>query len=228
MPTLFLHFGYTKTGTTFLQKEIFPKIPETHYLDKPNIDLIPQELPGDGIFRRLFAASPEIWPVHGNEILTSLGIDNLEHVLVSDESVFEMTQTYQLIAAHLAALVRHYCGGIKIILTIRRQDKKLASLYAERSSKVKGACQHHFEQWIRYLVSTVYGYYGEGLRGIMMDYKLMHATLSSVLPSASILMLPYEMMKQNLMSFSEELLSFISIDMDPATLVEKAKQGGKI
>lgn len=197
MPKLFLHIGYTKTGTTYLQKEVFTQIPDFHYLDKPSLDLIPQELSGDGIFRRFFAAAPAIWSEHGRDLLSTLNIGTYPHTLVSDESVSEMTQTLPMITAHLRELRKLFEGEIRVIFTIRRQDHKLASLYAQLSHQFDEASQEHFEAWALDIVETPGGYYGEGHRGIMLDYDAMYSALSDVLPPKHILMLPSELLRSD-------------------------------
>lgn len=82
MSSLFLHVGYHKTGTTFLQKEIFPNIP-LKCITHPEVKHDKKR----SKMRKLFNYSPNIWSSRvGIDALSSIkGIERHDNLLLSSE-----------------------------------------------------------------------------------------------------------------------------------------------
>jgi len=57
VPTLFIHIGPGKTGTTFLQKKVLPHISSAETLALPHVQVSSEEI----VFGHLFCYSPQIW-----------------------------------------------------------------------------------------------------------------------------------------------------------------------
>lgn len=58
--SLYLHIGLPKTGTTFLQDEVLPRLRSLHFLCKPRTEVIEGVYPMHGAVRRLFDRSPAV------------------------------------------------------------------------------------------------------------------------------------------------------------------------
>ncbi len=113
----------------------------------------------------------------------------------------------------------------KVLLTLRRQDTKLASGYAQMSNRVKGASQSHFEAWITDLVVNPLGYYMGG--GMKLNYFLWWKELEAVLGEENMLFLPFELLQENKNAFLKRWLQFLDVaDMD-RILHASRKSGGK-
>ncbi|MCS3628945.1 hypothetical protein GGP53_002824 [Salinibacter ruber] len=84
--SIYIHIGPGKTGTTFLQKRVIPKIQSVGCVVKPEVVI------GNGIsikFRDLFDLSPKVWKIWGDRIFGGLGGNkkngNGADLLISDE-----------------------------------------------------------------------------------------------------------------------------------------------
>lgn len=117
-----------KTGTSFLQKYVFPYLDNIYYLDlsKPEYSIL---------FRDFFFKNLTIYTVASvkQELHQLIEKINKNKILISDESWFGST----LGGSHFNFSNNYYLSKIlielfpdaKIILTIRRQDKWLESMY---------------------------------------------------------------------------------------------------
>jgi hypothetical protein len=103
------------------------------------------------------------------------------------------------------------CGfsETKVLLTVRRQDTKLASGYAQLSNRVRGASQAHFEDWVRQIVSDRAGYYMAG--GVKLDYLLWWEKVAEALGSEHVFVLPFELLQENTAEFLSQWLQFLDV-----------------
>ena len=193
MSTLFIHAGPAKTGTTFLQQVVLPKVRSVRTLVTPTV-----KLGGKSIqFGNLFNFSPKVWADSGGGAFSSL-IENKkvgENLVISDEYVCKglafpqpmipgqaqelgpmgwmngQTDTCSM-AAHLQELSDIAAdwgfSDVEVIATARRQDTRIASSYAQVSNRVLGASQKNFEKWAYYLTKSPIGYYKGG--GMNLNY----------------------------------------------------------
>lgn len=88
----YLHIGLPKTATTYLQRQIFPRITGIHYLGKPkDVSFLGSKATGHGVVGRCFKQSALIWDELGDEIFQNLlphetdGADR--PVLLSEEDI---------------------------------------------------------------------------------------------------------------------------------------------
>src|SRR5690625_4147639 len=93
--SLYLHAGLPKTGTTFIQRNVFPKIRSVQCIPNPRTSLFEPRYPWDAALRSIFARAPLVWDHVGVELLKEIiPDDNVqsagESVLVSDESVLTL------------------------------------------------------------------------------------------------------------------------------------------
>lgn len=98
---------------------------------------------------------------------------------------------------------------VKVLLTVRRQDERLASSYAQVSDRVIGASQENFEQWICHLTGDEAGFHFGG--GQKLDYHLWWKTMVEVLGERNVLFLPFELLRENQSVFLKRWLKFIGV-----------------
>jgi len=110
-----VHVGYHKTGTTFLQNEVFPFIEGVNYVDFNECAIK---------FRKIYRSTTlEFKSYNTEEFGISLGSLYSFEDLIGEMGIG--TYNYE-IASRLKAV-----GFKKIIITIRRQDKMVESIYRQ-------------------------------------------------------------------------------------------------
>ncbi len=217
VPSLVLHIGLPKTGTTFLQKEFFPRLRSVRFLDKPKSDVV-RERPGPayGILDRCFKRSALLWQEYGDVVLGDLlGATRGEFrpdgtVLVSDEGISTAGRRPCLLRAHLEQLRRKASEwgfrDVRVICTVRRQDQWLGSHYAQLSHRFRGASQQTFEEFVAAYLDPEIGYYREG---ILLDYAVLRDHLVGALDEDNVLMLPYELFDGDRSSYLRSVIRFL-------------------
>lgn len=238
-PTFFLHIGPPKTATTFLQEEILQRVQSAVCRIKPDVKVGNEEIRfadlflrspeiwrgiGENVLSNLAGkefdknlivsdegvyggvASPQPWipswiPSWGQSHRVAI------HRQTSGQPA---PSTFAL---HLDELksVATACGfsKTKVLMTLRRQDTKLASSYAQLSNRVRGASQSHFEEWVRHLVQSPLGYYMEG--GVKLDYLYWWKKITKVLCKENVLFLPFEILETHPEEFLEQWLGFLEV-----------------
>lgn len=214
--SLYLHAGLPKTGTTFIQRNVFPKIRSVQCISNPRTSLFEPRYPWDAALRSIFARAPLVWDHVGVELLRDIVPDDNvqsagESVLVSDESVFTLatpTDVEKHIDGFRRAAQSLGFTDVRVILSLRRQDQWLASLYAQKSHRFSGASQKHFETWVSDLTDPRRAYYSEGQIG---NYLALYHAIEKIVGSDNILILVYEEMVGDAIQFYERLCRFIRI-----------------
>lgn len=223
MSTLYLHLGIPKTGTTFLQKVLFPTLSDICYLSREEINAFLKDRTIDTLFRY----SPSLWQNDDKAkgLIAWIAQNAGGHpVLISEECIHggqfppESKQPFNddkadrarrdgydvcTLARHVAEIQRqcakHGYPDVKAIVTVRRQDTKLASSYAEISSSLRNASQEDFEQWIRRLLSDKHFYRRSGAS--KLNYDWFHECLVRELGEENVFFLPYESLKTSPLSY---------------------------
>ena len=117
------------------------------------------------------------------------------------------------LTSHLERLQTHSSrfgyGKIKVLITTRRQDTKLASGYAQVSNRVRGASQKSFEKWVRYLTNDPLGYSAAG--GAKLDYFEWWRSISGIVGKENMFLLPFELLKQDSREFLWKWLEYIDV-----------------
>lgn len=224
MPVLYVHIGLPRTGTTFIQNSVFPRVESIDYFMKPRLDA-----EGEVNFASLFKRSPYLWNDIGGKVLKETfkgrsGMTEEKDVLVSSEVFtegislpgrpFEGVKTDpHLVGGHMRG-VRNAAtelgfGRTRVIVGVRRQDTWLASRYALNSSRVRRASQEDFEKWVRYILNPLSGYYKGG--GFKLNYYELRRNLVSCLGRDNVLFMPLELLKEDLESYLERLFGFLGV-----------------
>jgi len=227
--TLFLHLGMSKTATTYLQTEVFPELEGVDFFDQPRTDRI-EGGPFQGLFARAFKRSPAVWARAGDQLLADLfegkePRSEATDVLISDQSAGPAmweTGPYAgpnwererkdpfFLRTHLEALKEAIAGWgfdeLCVLLIVRRQDEWIASKYAQRSDRILHASQAHFEERLAYYLDPERGYLADG---IVLDYALLRAQLVRAVGTDNVLILPYELLETDPLSFLKRVVDFL-------------------
>lgn len=179
---IYLHIGLPKTGTTYWQYMVFPKIRGIEFIHRSRGDVAVREInrilralhhEGEnhevegwrGRIARLIGQAQPIGPRQGlREGFDALfgaspdGEDRLlscENISLTSDGFWNgRVATPKEVAAQLSAMDRQWGGGrVRIILTTRQPDTWLASRYAESSKDFAAFCNADFAQRAEALLS---------------------------------------------------------------------------
>lgn len=241
---LYLHLGLPKTGSTFLQREVFPLLDGIGYYEKPKTDLVEGAFPWSGAFRNFFRLSPAIWDELGRELFEEVfgpkGSNRARPVLVSDENVAVNMSNDKNYLAPRRALDGHSryewrdhlvkirkmaldwgFSSVNVLLSTRRQDHFFASGYAQTSDRRPGASQADFERVVARRISKREDYY---LDGIQVDYALLYDLTVEALGEKHMCVLPYELMREDLASFLRHWFEFLQCAEEGEHIIKQVVQ----
>lgn len=239
MRDIVFHIGLPKTGSSWLQQHVFPRLDSVRYIGGGKAAV-------DGMDGRhaheAFWAHPGIWRERHPELVRAfLGLDasaemhDSERALISrgtiscpkvfvPQSGLERDCPERL-GEHLEAFQRaaNHQGIDRVCVfgVFRRQDTWYGSRYAQHSNRIIGAGQEHFERSVRSLIGPDYerlGAYG--------DYERMRNYLVAALGEENVLLLPYELLTVDPARFMREMLRFLGSNMAADELVDAGSSGG--
>jgi hypothetical protein len=232
-PTLYLHIGLPKTGTTYLQKEVFPRFRSIDYLDKPLSDVV-RGSPGPvyGILDRCFKRSAALWDEFGDAVFAELtGREKADpprrSLLISDEGMGISGRKPFLLQTHLMAVRRKAAEwgypSVKVLCSFRRQDQWLGSNFSQVSDRVAGACQDAFEAYVEETLDPGRQYYDTG---IVLDYRLLFERLCDALGRENVWMHPYEHFVEDGQAYVDRVAAFLEVPPVPLRANGASRNGG--
>jgi hypothetical protein len=213
MTDVYLHVGFPKTGTTFLQEYCLPHLRGIHVVTLRNFST------PTGVTERLWrvtAGYPLFVDMDENRAAMDRflrGIDE-DKVLISSErlagtGLWGFRDNFQV-----TDCLRRLLPAAKIILTIRRQDDFLESLYRQ-------AVRNHFDvpidTYLNYVRHEFIDWYRPPLAfpSINVWHFNYHAYVQNYIAAfgrSNVLVLPYEMLRRDPPRFHAGLAAFMGID----------------
>lgn len=222
MPTprrLYLHIGLPKTGTTFLQKEVFHRLASVQFLEKPRSALFRGTYDREyGVLDRCFKRSVLVWRERGDEVFQELlrSASEPKDLLISDEGIGTAARKPHSFRAHLEAFTQKALewgfSSVRVFCTVRRQDQWLASHYAQISDRIPGASQASFEAFVSKWLDPAVGYFHDG---VMLDYKALRDQIVLAVGEPHTLMLPHELLVKDPQSYLRRVAAFLEAGDDP-------------
>jgi hypothetical protein len=216
--TLYLHIGLPKTATTYLQQEVFPALSHLRYLGIPQGDVFagPEELKhGPRTLTNCTKRSALVWSRYGEAVFRDIfGCEPTERplgdVLLSDEGIGRAGSRPTFLGAHLQGLATQAknwgFGRIRLLCMFRRQDRWLASHYAQISDRNPQASQEDFEATVSRALDPAGERFGFGM---LLDYAALARHLRPVVGPSNLLMLPYEFLVHDPAEFHHQVLAFL-------------------
>jgi len=213
---LYLHIGYPKTGTTFLQQALFPYAQGINYIKKP----VAKEL--------AMIIRQDDWTFDAEAVKASLekyfkpGKNLLSHeALVGDFDILKLMNS-KIIADRL----RRLFPEAKIIVTVRNQYDHLESMYKQylHSGGIKKFRDFaNFRNGVFEMPYTRRWDYS--LYITMFDYPKLLEYYESLFGKENILVVPYELLSKDPKLFVQKLLAWMGIETVPDFKNEFRNQG---
>lgn len=235
-PVLFVHVGPSKTATTFLQRDVLGAIESLKCLPVPEISVRGRRVRFGDLFglspefwRELETdpladstgdterdvivsderisgglVAPRPWipgPIPGRDLPPS----PRRHTHSRVDPYFASSHFREL---RRAAAAWGY-DSVRVLLTPRRQDTRLASIYAQLSNRVWGAGQQSFETWVRHLLHDPVGYHKGG--GAKLDYMLWWRQLGEAVGTENVFFLPFELLQADRAAFLRRWLGALGV-----------------
>lgn len=216
MNDLFLHIGYPKTGTTTLQKLVFPSLSRASYF-------FDEKTPASAAFVGAFKRSPAIWRQYGQEIFSQFLAEAggrpavVSTATLTDQKIFAPrkkrvpSRDLYLLAAHLrecwATAKQFGFNRVRIVMGVRRQDQYLASSYATHGGRLADdPGQDDFERQVLEIIDREARYFVDG---IWLDYKAARDLMVEAVGEDNVLVLPLEQLNQDGPTYFAALSDFL-------------------
>lgn len=191
----FIHVGDYKTGTTWLQEEVFPFHPEVNYLGDhfTNLDL-KQALRELVDIRDLDFDSNKIRSVFANNIKRDNKI-----IGFSREALSQQDYIYGEHAKRNAERLKDVFGNVKIIYVIREQISMLGSIY---SQYIKMGGTRSFDDWFLDPIEC---------KGIIerLKYDKNISMYQEIFGKENVLVLLFDELKYDRRNFLKQIYNFI-------------------
>lgn len=156
MSKTFIHFGLQKTGSTFLQKEVFPFLSGVLYVGRPYTQV-------NESFNRLQYADEALFEEEelANEMAGISKAAGAQSILISDELFAGFARYGFMNRGRIISRLSSICPEAEILLFLRGQEAEIASLHNQyiKTRMYDGPLDHNFlsvpgkgfslEEWIQ-------------------------------------------------------------------------------
>lgn len=209
-----LHVGYLRTSTTKHQRDLFLHHKDIAYLGKP----YPTPVLMDLVYRVTGADSAFYDPASSRQVIENVLretiVPNGRVVLLSDEV---MLSRYSGDIGRFCRRMKNLFGDPKVMIVIRRQDELLLSwLFHEIKKPYRFPLKENLET-----VETEMHQSTSLLHHL--DYAPICRTFAEVLGRDNLLVIPYELFKNDCRRYAQTLSDFMGIDADET--YERLREG---
>ncbi|MDT0575871.1 hypothetical protein RM533_06705 [Croceicoccus sp. F390] len=216
--TLYLHIGLPKTGSTFLQQQLFSKLNDMKVVSMPSDsyfhDGSSTANSGNRLLGSIFRRSDTVWQHEPDRLLDHLlgsgWQEDERDILLSDEAIGRQASRQGLFAAHLVAmqdaLHRRGIEQMKILCLFRRQDHWLMSHYVQMSDRNRHAGQADADAFIR---RTCDPRQNRFTFGALLDYAAILTAVSQVVADEDRVFLPMEWLRTDSRRIGRQLAMFL-------------------
>lgn len=212
-----VHVGLCKTGTTFLQQNIFSKHSGIHYLGKVVLD--DEALLEAGV--QLARQSSVQFVLDDVKAIFNAEFQKTAPGQVRVLSEEDLTTFKFLDPAICAARLRQVFGDARILLTVRNPFHWLESLYFFRLWVGQPDVMQPFADWLRWALAQPYV-----LNPITEIYFAQIARLyEDTFGRENVLVVPYELLKENPVDYFTTMGSFMSVDVEELLTLNRARDG---
>jgi hypothetical protein len=210
---IYIHVGFPKTGTTFLQRRCFPKLKGVHVVRYH------QDVGLTGLLRTLWRIV-DAYPLfvdmdkHRSEVNQFLQGVPQDKLLITLESLAGNALRGFRENAQATESLRELFPSAKIILTIRRQDTFLESLYRQflwayydpTIDDFLSFRDHEFINWFR--APPAY----PSINVWRLDYHVYAQNYAAAFGRENVLVLPQEMLRNDPRTFHVRLADFLDVE----------------
>jgi hypothetical protein len=212
------HIGMPKCASTFLQSEVFPNfninyLNEYYYFSEKTSEPLFWTVVRNILSKQSYLIKEvEIESFREKLVSMANSNNNNKFLFSSEELVGFYSQNFSNNLSIFENLVKYYGKNIKLILVIRKQDQFLESLY--RQSIKMG-------HWVS--VNTFLNYQNNKFNKFQFEYKLnldlenfdwlkMFEAYKDKVGEKNLIVLPYELVKDDSSKFVRKIEDFIGID----------------
>ena len=213
--TPFFHIGFPKSGSTTLQRHIFPFLDNVIYLGL-NANQNDQNL--FNLLSRFYSGVLKTDGLHfdfsermkdRNEILN---LYPERPVLFSHEACISTIYSYPDVITKAERLYKVFEGKLKIILIVREQKAILSSQYRDHPFEPKDIHEGKpvsFEQWYRQMDKLRYFRFTD-----LLYYDRLIKVYDDLFGRKNVLVLPLELMSSAPNIYAERMGGFLDVDPD--------------
>lgn len=229
--TVFWHLGFPKTATTALQTHVFPNLNEINYLgwyylldraEKNRRNNLIVKLRDLATWSAAIekAYPKDYFPNMISEIYPCACFENMD-LLISDEGLISAGLVPQMKGGQVKfrnvlegiELTKNLCRSAgydaKYILVLREQAELVESVFAEAYAKLNAYLGiKDPAEYLNIISST----YRSGEPGALLQYDQLIGRIAAIVGKDNLLVLPYEMLKDNLDGFASSLCRFMEVD----------------
>lgn len=203
---LYIHVGPHKTGSTFLQREVFPKISSTFLSQQIKCAEVLRMLNQNGLFRDFSGISKWVASLssHGDKVILS----NEDFFGPFGNSYWENKEYSETLASLFP--------NAKVIMVIRKQHNILESMYKQTLHigwsipKLRFICSHRSRDGIELLDQE--RYFFPTIRADCLQWDVFAENYVSLFGRENVKILVYEDLANNPEKFISEVCDFMGVE----------------